>query len=142
MTGKEFKETGLVKLTDEELMALNNWLRRHSVATLDNASARPATTDTATAEASQDMRGFENQSRQDSDDGDIHGTLVGTFSGWNGNGTLFRLTNGMVWQQVESDTFGMTPTENAEIVIKKGFWDSWQLSVVGYKSSVRVKRLK
>ena len=42
MSGKEFKETGIVKLTDEELAALNAWLRRHSVATLENASARPA----------------------------------------------------------------------------------------------------
>ncbi len=42
MSGKEFKETGLGKLTDAELAALNDWLRRHSVATLENAAAHPA----------------------------------------------------------------------------------------------------
>lgn len=65
MSGKEFKETGLGKLTEAELSALNDWLRRHSVATLENVTARPAsgtsvsgaTTRTGTT---QDLRGFPN----------------------------------------------------------------------------------
>ena len=50
MTGKEFTETGLTKLSPEELDALNEWLRSHSVATLDNVN-----------EEYSDTRGFENQ---------------------------------------------------------------------------------
>ena len=38
MTGKEFKASGLDKLSDEELAALNSWLRDHSVATLENVA--------------------------------------------------------------------------------------------------------
>ncbi|MCW8925620.1 MAG: hypothetical protein OQJ84_05130, partial [Xanthomonadales bacterium] len=56
MTGKEFKETGLGKLTNEELSALNDWIRRHSVATLENASA-PSSKRTASAGQIEDIRG-------------------------------------------------------------------------------------
>ena len=115
MSGKEFKETGIVKLTDAELAALNEWLRRHSVATLENAAARPASS-AAVAGSTKDLRGLENQPKDDPSGNDskvIHGTIVGTFNGWNGKGTLFRLTNGMVWQATENDTFFTKPVENA-----------------------------
>ena len=42
MTGKEFTGAGLEKLTQEELDALNDWIRRHSVATLDAPKAAAA----------------------------------------------------------------------------------------------------
>jgi len=143
MSGKEFKETGLVKLTDQELAVLNDWLRRHSVATLENATAPPAAAAAAPiAESSGDNRGFENQKKDDSSDDDIHGTIIGTFDGWTGIGTVFKLTNGMIWQQSESDTFYVKATENAEVVISRGLWNSWKLSMVGYNPTVKVKRVK
>ena len=144
MTGKDFKETGLGKLTDEELANLNNWLRRHSVATLENAAARSAS-NVAAAETTSDLRGFENQPKYvpgGNDSKVIYGTVIGTFDGWNGKGFLFKLTNGMVWQTTEKDTFFTKPVENAEIEIKKGFMGNWRLSMVGHGSAVRVKRVK
>ena len=145
MSGKEFKETGLVKLTEAELSELNDWLRRHSVATLENTSARPAAVQTDSdkvAGSTEDLRGLENQPKGDPADKVINGTIVGTFDGWLGKGTLFRLTNGMVWKQVESKTLKAKPVENAEIKIKKGVMGGWRLSMVGYNSSVRVERVK
>ena len=148
MSGKEFKQTGIVKLTDEELAALNDWLRRHSVATLENADARPASSAALAAGAvgsTQDLRGFENQPKVDPNGNDtklIHGTILGTFGGWNGKGVLFHLTNGMVWQTTENDTFFTKTVENAEITIQKGFMGNWRLSMVGHSSAVRVKRIK
>ena len=68
MTGKEFMETGLSKLTDAELEALNNWLRGHSVATLDSrtgpaqqaaGSSSQASSTTVAVSSSVDERGFE-----------------------------------------------------------------------------------
>jgi len=144
MSGKEYKETGLVKLTDAELAALNNWLRRHSVATLENADARPAAS-AATAKSTEDLRGFENQPKDKSSGNDskvIHGNIAGTFDGWNRKGELIHLTNGMVWQTTENDTFFTQPVENAEITIQKGFMGNWRLSMVGHGSAVRVKRIK
>ncbi len=141
MTGKEFKETGLGKLTDEELSALNNWIRKRSVATLETV-ATPAAAPTASGGQVEDMRGFENQPKNDTYDKDIKSTIVGTFDGWREIGTQFKLSNGMVWQQIEAETFYVKPTENAEILIKRSIMGGWRLSMVGYGSSVRVKRIK
>lgn len=145
MSGKEFRETGLEKLTDEELAALNDWLRSHSVATLENASARPAASvaaGSALANDSKDMRGLKGKTKDDDQDKVIHGTIIGTFDGWEGKGTLFKLTNGMVWQQTENDTFFVKPVENPEITITRGLMGNWRLSMVGHNSAVRVKRIK
>ncbi|MGD9344082.1 MAG: hypothetical protein PVJ25_08615, partial [Desulfuromonadales bacterium] len=141
MTGREFRETGLEKLTDKELAALNDWLRRHPVATLDNASARPAA-DSTLGNVSKDTRGLKVEAKDDADDKVINGTIAGTFEGWNGKGTLFKLTNGMVWQQTENDTFYVKAVENPEITITRGFMGNWRLSMVGHNSAVRVKRIK
>jgi hypothetical protein len=144
MTGKDFKETGLGKLTDDELTNLNNWLRRHSVATLENTAARPAS-NAAVAVTTTDLRGFENQPKDDPSGNDskiIYGTIVGAFEGWNGKGFRFKLTNGMVWQTTENDTFFTKSVENAEIEIRKGFMGNWRLSMVDHNTAVRVKRVK
>ena len=145
MSGKEFKETGLGKLTDAELAALNDWLRRHSVATLENASARPGASGAvagADGSAEKDMRGFENQPKLDKEDKVIYSTIVGTFDGWNAKGTLFKLANGMIWQQSENDTFHIEPVENPEIEIKKGIMGNWRLKTVEHNSAVGVKRIQ
>jgi hypothetical protein len=147
MSGKEFKATGLVKLTDAELAALNDWLRRHSVATLENTAARPAASAAVAANAgvetnTDDMRGFEGKKSDDPADEVIKSTIVGTFDGWRKEGTLFKLANGMVWQQSEQTTFYMKAVENPEVTVKKGFMNSWSLSAVGYNSKVSVKRIK
>lgn len=146
MSGKEFKETGLSKLTDAELATLNEWVRSHSVATLENASARPAAVAATAgyAGSTTDTRGFENQPKMNDDgfDDTIHSNIVGTFTGWSGNGNEFTLANGMVWKQVEGDTFNVKATPNAEITVKKSMLGAWRLSMVGYNNTVRVERIK
>ena len=147
MSGKEFKETGLGKLSDAELAALNDWLRRHSVATLENASARPAAGAAvagaaAGTDGARDMRGLEGQSKGNKEDDVIKSTIVGSFSGWKEEGEFFKLANGMIWQMSEQDTFYMPPRDNPEVTVTKGFMNSWSLSVVGYNSKVSVKRIQ
>jgi len=144
MSGKEFKATGLGKLTDAELTELNDWLRSHSVATLENSAARSGSAAATTAGSSKDLRGFENQPKDDPNGNngkEIHGTIVGTFNGWNGKGAIFKLTNGMIWQATENDTFFTQATENAQVTIQKGFMGNWRLSMDGHGSAVRVKRI-
>jgi hypothetical protein len=144
MSGKEFKETGLSKLTDEELATLNEWVRSHSVATLENATARPAAAGSAAyASATEDTRGFEyHKKTNDPNDKTINSNIVGTFTGWTGDSTVFTLANGMVWKQAESAAFRIKPTENAEITIKKGMFGGWRLSMVGRNKSVSVNRIQ
>ena len=145
MSGKEFKETGLVKLTDVELAALNEWLRRHSVATLENAAASPAASGTvagADGSAGKDMRGFENQPKLDKGDRVIYSSIVGTFDGWKAKGALFKLANGMIWQQTENDVFYTEPVENPEIEIRRGVLGNWRFKMVEHNSTVGVKRIQ
>ena len=134
MTGKEFSEAGLDKLSDEELAALNAWLRSHSVGTLDAPNV---------AYGDQgDMRGFESrESRSVRDSGPIQSTIKGEFTGWDGN-TVFELENGMIWKQDEKDTFFIRPIIDPQVVIEPGVFGTWRLSVVGYGSSVRVQRIQ
>jgi len=130
MTGKEFTEAGLDKLSTEELSALNEWLRARSVATLEN-----------TNEDYVDTRGFEARTMGDLDDGDVISPIKGSFSGWTGD-TVFELENGMVWEQAEETTFYIPATTGAVAVIEKGVLNAWRLSVEGYNKTVRVRRIE
>lgn len=143
MSGKEFEEAGLGKLTSTELNALNEWLRRHSVVTLENVSAGPSgNAGIAAVDSTKDMRGLPNQPKGSKGDDVIRSTIVGTFDGWNAKGTLFKLANGMIWQQVENDSFSVPAVENPEVIIERGLWNKWQLSMVGHKPKVTVERIQ
>lgn len=145
MTGKEFMETGMDKLSPEELAALNQWLRAHSVATLDEARAVSAVgagvAGAAATAGGVDTRGFEGKVFSDLDKQDIVANIKGPFSGWR-DGTTFVLDNGMIWEQTESSTFYMPETENAKVIIEAGAFGVWRLRADGYSRSVRVKRIQ
>lgn len=130
MTGKEFVSAGLDKLSAEELAALNEWLRTHSVATLETAT-----------EPLSDQRGFENQTIAEMGKEDVVSTIVGPFSGWDGE-TIFKLENGMIWKQSEADRFAIPEVQNPPVIIERGLLKSWKLSVEGYNKSVRVRRIQ
>lgn len=129
MSGKEFAEAGLDKLSQEELAALNAWIRRHSLATLD-----PAGVTTSSA----DRRGFEDEG----DDSEaITSRLIGKFSGWDGQ-TTFRLENGMIWAQADKDKFYMKEFANPVVTIERSMFGRWNLRVEGHDSECRVRRIQ
>lgn len=140
MTGKEYTAAGLDKLTPEELAALNSWIRRHSVATLDSPKAGSTTAAVADTENG-DMRGLKKKSKDDGDRTPIHSRIVGSFSGWDGH-AVFKLENGMIWEQDDKDKFYIREIQNPEVTIKPGLFGSWHLSVEGYSSRCRVERLQ
>ena len=140
MTGKEFTATGLSKLSAEELAALNEWLRAHSVATLD--AARPgAAAAAAGVAAGVDTRGFENKVFSGMDDSDIEARIKGSFAGWQ-DGFVFVLDNGMIWEQAESSTFAMPRTDDPKVIIERGAFGVWRLRVDGYNRAVKVNRIQ
>ncbi len=134
MTGAEYKATGVDKLTPQELVALNNWIRAHSVATLDAPT-------TAGATGSGDSRGFDSQKTSDMDKTTITSKLVGKFSGWDGQ-TTFKLENGMIWQQADKDKFYIKEIENPVVIIEPGAFGTWKLSIEGYSSKCKVERIQ
>lgn len=136
MTGQEFRNTGLHKLTDEELAALNRWIRQRSLAEGETMSATGSGA-TAGGEVV-DRRGL-----QDSVDSDqpIRSRIVGTFTGWEGD-TIFELENGMVWEQIDNKTFVSREMENPEVEIQPGFFGSWRIQVEGYNTRAQVRRIR
>ena len=138
MTGREFRETGLHKLNDDELAALNRWIRQRSLAEEEpRQTSGTGQTESATTAASGDRRGLPTSE----DRSTIESRIVGSFTGWRGR-TEFELENGQVWRQAESGTFVVPEMENPEIEIIPGMFNSWRLRVSGYNTRVRVERIR
>jgi len=138
MTGKEYMAAGLDKLSPQELDALNAWIRAHSLATLDQATAVASTGASASASGNKDMRGLKTDS---SDKSPISSTIKGKFNGWDGQ-TVFKLENGMIWAQADKDKFYIKEVENPKITIEPGMLGSWYLQVEGSNSRCKVKRIQ
>lgn len=142
MTGREFRDAGLHKLTEEELAYLNRWIQIRSLAegeVPDWMGDRPAarTDDPAAAAApAGDRRGFSDGERSE-----INARLRGSLSGWRGD-AVFELDNGMVWEQAEAGVFAIPTLENPEVRIRPGMFGAWHLQVAGYNTRVRVRRVQ
>jgi hypothetical protein len=135
MTGKEFTAAGLDRLSQQELDQLNDWIRRHSVATLDTPEKV-----NGTAGSEEDTRGLKTK-KDDEDRGTINSTLVGKFTGWDGQ-TTFKLDNGMIWVQADKDKFHTKEIKNPTVTIEPGMFGSWRLSVADFDEDCRVKRIQ
>jgi len=128
MTGQEFTATGLHKLSDAELAALNEWIRARSLAQSDEAVGmrdRPG-----------ELPDIDRMARET-----FQTRVVGPFRGWRGN-TEFVLENGMVWVQTDDSSFFMPETENPLVTIRPGAFGTWLLNVDGYSTAARVKRIR
>ena len=137
MTGKEYSAAGLHKLSAEELNALNQWIRKNSLGTLAMPSSEVGATTPATAE--KDRRGL--PSDPGDDEQPIVSRLIGRFDGWDGQ-TVFKLENGMIWVQADKDKFFVREIENPEVTIKPGIFSAWYLTIDGYNSKCKVRRIQ
>lgn len=81
MSVAQFQQTGLTKLTDTELQALNRWLSSFAVGVLNDSTGKPhnGTPGANTPEV-------------------VESKIDGEFNGWEGE-TIFKLANGQIWQQ-------------------------------------------
>lgn len=135
MSGSEFRAAGLEKLSAEELEALNQWLRsqmgvRGGAGSVAAAGAAPEPVDT---------RGLRQSSGPDED---IITSIPGTFRGWSGRGQRIRFANGQVWETVDSTSRLTINVENPNVRIRSGMLGAWYLSVDGYNTRVRVRRIE
>lgn len=94
MTEAELQESGLLKLSENELKFLNNWLTQ-------NKKPKPSVASAETPPASGDPRedpriAYEEAKKALVADRTL--TIDGAFIGWSGD-TIFRMTNGEVWKQ-------------------------------------------
>jgi hypothetical protein len=136
MTGKEFKAAGLEKLSPQELAALNDWIRSHSLGSLAVAKT---TSPVVTASEDIDRRGLPSDDGED--DSPIESRIIGNFSGWDGQ-TVFKLENGMIWVQDDKDKFHIKEVRNPAVTIEQGLFNSWKLSIEGHKDDCKVRRIQ
>ncbi len=137
MTGQEFRNTGLYKLTDEELAELNRWIRQRSLADGQTMSDTGSSAVVSGGEAI-DRRGLQDSTGSDQP---IRSRIIGTFTGWEGD-TVFELENGMVWEQIDNKSFASREMENPEVEIHPGFFGSWRIQVEGYNTRAQVRRIR
>jgi len=165
MTATEFHSTGLDKLTPQEMAAFNAWLAAYAQASAPAsapvaahaaavvpvpvpvpapavAAPLPAPAPTAAPVAATGTAGFGQEMITPDERGEvtrISSSIVGTFTGWNGN-TLFKLANGQVWQQADSSTYE-TRLQDPPVVIKR-LGLGYLLTLTGHGATVFVKRLQ
>ena len=134
MTGKEFSAAGLDKLSQQQLDALNGWLRSHSVASL----APKVSATAADSEADQPELISEDEDEKRTT---ITSKLTGTFDGWDGQ-TVFELENGQIWAQASKTKWYTKEVENPVAIIEPGMFGTWRLHIEGLDKDCRVKRIQ
>lgn len=71
---------------------------------------------------------------------EIRSRIVGYFDGFTG-GTEVTLANGQVWQQMDAARLPVQKRD-PEVVIEKGYFGGYRLTVDGLNRSIRVKRIE
>lgn len=140
MTLREFEQSGLDKLSADELAKLNSWIRLHSLGGEEFAQAEASTNNNSSLPPSMqpNRMGFTDYKGEEKP---ITTTIVGSFEGWRGD-TEFELANGMVWKQAEQDLLGVRPREDQQVTIEPGFLSAWYLKIDGINKRLRVRRIK
>ena len=121
MTSTTIEQTGLQKLTPQELNFLNDWLGIYSVYLLSEAeNICPTVSSNECSEV-------------------VESSIKGSFRGWDGE-TIFPLENGQIWQQSEYG-YEYTYYYHPDVLIYclRG---KWKMQVEGIRDSIAVRRLK
>lgn len=129
MSAKDLQATGLEKLSPQELAALNAWLRKQFSRVAQTREREVAATYEAKAEVERIAKTF------------VSSAILGDFSGWSGR-TMFRLENGQVWKQTNSDVWHVKTSDPVAVIEKSGFMDTWMLHVDGYDRKTHVTRVQ
>jgi len=125
MSGSQFHQAGLDRLTPEELKYLNDWLHAHASATTTviTPSGAPAFYP------------------KEEDRVVVESRIDGKFRGWRGK-TVFKLENGQEWTQDESGSFDNGTYDHPKVKIKPMLVGSWLMYVEPCGCDVRVTRTK
>ena len=140
LASPDFEAAGLHKLTPQERTALDRLVADHVARTRTRSAA------TAPGVVSADTASVPLQARvaRPSDQPKprrIEARLVGRFTGWTG-GTIFELSNGQRWLQVDGDSYQAYPAvDTPEVQLTPAVSGTYLLKVEGYGKRCRVKLL-
>ena len=133
MSAADFRATGLDRLSDAQLQALDAWIGSYAQ---KQASARctPSASDAAPA-----VNSAEQPPATAGKSGDaVVARLVGNFTGW-ANGKRFTLDNGQVWEQIDDTLVSHSSLVDPKVTITGGLFNARYLSVEGVSDSVVVR---
>lgn len=122
MDAEQFEQTGLNKLNEDELEALNRWLAGY---TAIEAPVLKRTSKTVKKLAKEQR---------------IESHIAGKFNGWKGK-TKFTLANGQVWQQRLSGNY-YHRTQNPKVAITQNALGFYMMELLDTGKRIGVKRLK
>lgn len=127
MDHNQFEQTGLYKLSPEELEMLNKWLQAYTYK--EKEIVRKKTVKAVKAEK---VKAKERKL--------IISSIDGKFTGWSGK-TKFRLKNGQVWQQrYQGDLF--YNATNPRVEIKRNFLGFYVMHLLGTSYTIGVSRIE
>lgn len=140
LTRDEFKQSGLEKLSEQELERLSGHLFGWKADEKVPLVVREERVAVREEETFGNER-IEQRKRKKLDEPKfIASRIMGEFKGWRGKGR-FKLENGQVWKQIDTKKFSLKRT-NPEVEITRGVLGGYFLSVKGSGSRCRVERVK
>lgn len=129
MSAADFRASGLDKLSDAQIKALDAWFAAYQQQhALSCNAATPAAAGAGSSPAAADSF-------------PLTAHIVGEFHGWYGS-TRVTLDNGQVWEQMDDATVTAGRSSNPKVTITRGLLNSFYMSVEGVSDSVLVKRIK
>ena len=122
MSAAEFRDAGLNKLSPDELKSLDAWLNSYLARLVTRLISPTESSSTPSQTASV-----------------IESEIDGEFHGWSGE-TIFKLTNGQIWQQSEYDYEYEYEYRPKVTIIKTS--GGYKMQIEGMSETVAVKRIK
>lgn len=135
MSVREYTQSGLDKLTQKQLQALNAWLEDYRKALCSPSGKSEEAPAEQPPSATKD---FGKEPKEVNTTDRIVSHIAGDFHGWTGQ-TRFKLTNGQIWIQAGPGYYE-TDLKNPKVVIKK-LLIGYILQVNGNGKEVFVRRI-
>jgi hypothetical protein len=120
MTTQEFAASGLSRLSNDEMDAINRWLARYTAQdAAEMLSSSPAVSEVESA--------------------GIKSKIDGEFSGWNGP-ARFPLKNGQVWETRSTRRYNYSAVD-PDVEITRKFLGIYRMLIVDTGRSINVRRV-
>ena len=145
LTPEEMQAAGLTKLTPEELARLETLVQRYKA----GEAALPKAQGATAAKTGKLLPAWvgalitleRTESKPEKSDA-LESQLAGNFSGWSGR-TTFRLDNGQLWTQANSDSYVYAPTlKSPKVKIYPASFGTFWLEIEGVNKRCRVRPVK
>ena len=130
MSVADFRASGLDKLSDTQIRALDTWFASYQRQHAPDCSAAAPVSPALSASVSPGADAYP-----------LTAHIVGEFHGWNGS-TRVTLDDGEIWEQMDDATVTTGRMTNPKVTITRGLLNSFYMSVEGASDSVQVRRVK